>query len=77
MWVRILDHKKKQEEKRVRIPLRIYDVPMQDGGQKKDENQSDNNKSNNEGFINVNKEFEIDFDINKMRLEHGPNKHFS
>tara|TARA_Y100000310_G_C20514358_1_gene730446 strand:- start:615 stop:830 length:216 start_codon:yes stop_codon:yes gene_type:complete len=71
MWTKILEHKKKKEEGArlpLRIPLRIYDVPIEDEHNKKNENQDNNKKSNNEGIINVNKEFEVDFDINKMRL---------
>lgn len=58
----IIDKKRKDDEEseEKRLPLHIYNVPEENL-----ENSNDNNKkkSNNDFYIDVNKEFEVDFTL--------------
>ena len=71
MWIEILRRiKEKREREDRRIPLRIYDEPHEDLDA--DINKGKNDKSNNnhsDNVINVDEEFNIDFNINEMKLK--------
>ena len=55
--------KKKEEEVDKRIPLHIYNTPQEPSGSVDNPEDKKKKKSNNDLYIDVNKEFDVDFTL--------------
>ena len=71
MWKKILDDKKiKDAPERVGIPLRVPLAPV-DGNIEDSEYIINKDKANDRGIIDIDDEFNIDFDIDKEGRNNG------